>query len=217
VARRAETGGAPAARSGAGHPRVEVEGRAALRAWLVANHADAGSVWLVTWRKGDPRFLAYDAVVEEALCFGWVDSLPRALDATRTMLRLSPRKPGSAWSAANKARVARLDAAGLMAPAGLAAVARARADGSWAKLDAVEAQAEPDDLAAALAAHPPAATHWAAFPRSVRRGILEWIAQAKGAGTRATRVERTATEAQANRRANQYRQPGDPARPERRG
>lgn len=194
-------------RSGEDHPRVAVDSRAALRAWLAANHGSPGSIWLVTWRKGDPRHLPYDAIVEEALAFGWVDSLPRALDAARTMLRLSPRKPGSAWSALNKARIARLEAAGLMAPSGLAAVARAQADGSWSKLDAVETLAEPAELVAALARHPPAATHWAAFPRSARRGILEWIVQARTPATRARRIEQTAAEASLNRRANTPRQP----------
>ncbi|MGG5817714.1 YdeI/OmpD-associated family protein [Falsiroseomonas sp. HW251] len=192
----------------ADHLRIAVGGRAALRAWLAANHASSGSIWLVTWRKPDPRHLPYDAIVEEALCWGWVDSLPRRLDESRTMLRLSPRRRGSAWSALNKARIERLEAAGLMAPPGLAAVARAKADGSWSKLDAVETLAEPADLVAALARHPPAAAHWAAFPRSARRGILEWIEQARTPVTRVKRVEETATEAQANRRANRYRGPG---------
>jgi len=92
----------------------------------------------------------YDGIFEEALCFGWVDSLPRKLDADRTMLLLSPRKPGSAWSAANKARVARLTIANNMAPPGLAAVETARADGSWVFLDDVERPEVPADLAAAF-------------------------------------------------------------------
>jgi uncharacterized protein YdeI (YjbR/CyaY-like superfamily) len=92
--------------AGSDLPRIEVTSRAQLRAWLEANHATSGSVWLVIWKNQDPeRHLPYDAIVEEALCFGWVDSVPRKLDADRSMLLLSPRKPGSAWSAANKARI----------------------------------------------------------------------------------------------------------------
>jgi len=97
----------------ADHPWVEVTSRAGLRAWLQANHAISGSIWLITWKKAVPdRHVSYDAVVEEALCFGWIDSLPRKLDEDRTMLRLSPRKSGSAWSALNKARVDAMNHAG---------------------------------------------------------------------------------------------------------
>lgn len=187
-------------------PQIEVTSRTQLRAWLETHHATSGSVWLVTWKKQNPdRHLPYDAVVEEALCFGWVDSLPRKLDADRSMLLLSPRKPGSAWSAANKARVARLTEGGKMAPGGLAAVEAAKADGSWSFLDDVERLEVPPDLADALAQHPEATKHFAAFPRSVRRGILEWIKQAKRAETRERRVAETASLAGLNRRANQFR------------
>lgn len=187
-------------------PQVEVTSRAQLRAWLEANHAKSGSVWLVIWKKQDPdRHLSYAAIVEEALCFGWVDSLPRKLDAERSMLLLSRRKPGSAWSAANKARIARLTQDGMMAPAGLAAVEAAKADGSWSFLDDVERLEVPPELADALAQHPEAAGHFAAFPRSVRRGILEWIKQAKRPETRKRRIEETAKLASENQRANQFR------------
>ena len=176
------------------------------RAWLAEHHGRRDGVWLVTWRvgSGGPR-ITYEEAVEQALCFGWVDSRPRALDERRTMLWFAPRKPGSGWSRPNKQRVERLLAAGLMAPAGRAVVERAQADGSWALLDAVEDLVVPDDLAAALAAHPPAAASWDAFPRSVRRGILEWIVQAKRPGTRAERVRETAEKAQLGERANQWR------------
>lgn len=176
------------------------------RAWLTEHHERPGGVWLVTWRAGSGRLrLTYDEVVEQALCFGWVDSKPRALDDERTMLWFAPRKAGSGWSRPNKQRVEKLLVAGLMAPAGLAMVDRAKADGSWTLLDAVEDLVVPDDLTAALAAHPPAAERWAAFPRSAKRGILEWIVQAKRPETRAKRVAETAEKAQVNERANQWR------------
>lgn len=149
--------------------------------------------------------MTYEESVEEALCFGWVDSRPRKLDAERTMLWFAPRKPGSGWARTNKQRVERLRAAGLMAPAGLAAVESAKADGSWTKLDAVEDLVVPPDLAAALAEHPPAVANFDAFPKSARRGILEWLVQAKTAPTRAKRVEETARLAQRNERANQWK------------
>ena len=103
------------------------------RHWLSQNHGRGSGVWLVTWRAGSdgPR-ITYEESVEQALCFGWVDSKGRALDATRTMLWFAPRKARSGWSRPNKQRVERLVAAGLMAPAGLAVVAAAQADGSHA-------------------------------------------------------------------------------------
>ncbi|MCR9129956.1 MAG: YdeI/OmpD-associated family protein [Alphaproteobacteria bacterium] len=192
--------------TGADHPPVEVTRREELRAWLEANHDRSGSIWLVTYKAADPvRHVPYEVVVEEALCFGWIDSLPRKLDDARSMLRLSPRKPGSAWSALNKQRVERLQAAGLMAPAGLAVVEAAKADGSWSFLDDVEAGIIPDDFAAMLDAHAPARAEFEKFPRSVRRGLLEWIKQARTPQTRARRIAETARLAQRGERANQFR------------
>jgi uncharacterized protein YdeI (YjbR/CyaY-like superfamily) len=188
---------------------VLVRARAEWRQWLQQHHDRTQGVWLVTFRQGSGEPApGYDAVVEEALCFGWVDSRPKKLDERRTMLWFAPRKPGSGWARPNKLRVERLIAQGLMAPAGLAKVEAAQADGSWTMLDAVEDGADggtvPDDLAAALAAWPDARRHWDAFPRSARRGILEWIVQAKTAATRDKRVCETARLAQQNQRANQW-------------
>ncbi|MFC0634485.1 YdeI/OmpD-associated family protein [Brevundimonas balnearis] len=186
--------------------RIEITTRAEWRDWLAANHAQSDSIWVVTYRKGasQPR-VPYDDLVEEALAFGWIDSLPRRLDDERTMLLMSPRKPGSNWSAVNKARVEKMTAAGLMHPAGQAKVDQARADGSWSALDAVERLEVPDDLKAAFDARPGAAEAWEGFPRSVRRGVLEWILNARTAPTRAKRIAETADKAARGERANQWR------------
>jgi uncharacterized protein YdeI (YjbR/CyaY-like superfamily) len=184
----------------------EARTRAQWRQWLSRHHGASGGVWLVTFKKGSGQpQLAYADAVEEALAFGWVDSKPRKLDEARSMLWFAPRKRGSGWSRPNKERVARLQAAGLMAPAGQAVVDAAVADGSWSRLDAVEDGVVPPDLAAALAALPGAAGHFDAFPRSARRGILEWIEQARTAATRGQRVQETARLAARNERANQWR------------
>lgn len=187
------------------HARVEIANRAELRQWLADNHGQTASVWLVTWKKGDPRHLTYNDIVEEALCFGWVDSLPRKLDAARSMLLLSPRRPGSAWSRHNKDRVARLVRDGLMTSSGLAKIKAAKRSGAWTKLDAVETLTVPADLVAALHGLSPAEAHWEGFPRSVKRGILEWIEQAKRPETRAKRIAETAARAARGERANQWR------------
>lgn len=187
-------------------PQVQIESREEWRAWLDANHESAESIWLVTFKKASGKsHVPYDAVVEEAICFGWIDSLPRKLDEERTMLLLSPRKPGSAWSKVNKDRVERMNAAGKMRPAGLRKIEQSKADGSWTFLDDVEALIVPDDLAVALTEYEDAGENFAAFPRSSKRGILEWIKQAKRAETRSKRVRETAELASGNVRANQYR------------
>jgi len=186
--------------------RVQIESRAEWRAWLDANHESAESIWLVTFKKASGKpYVSYDAMVEEAVCFGWIDSLRWKLDDERSMLLLSPRKPGSAWSKVNKDRVERMNAAGKMHPAGLRKIEQSKADGSWTFLDDVEALIIPDDLVAALAEYENAEENFAAFPRSVKRGILEWIKQAKRAETRSKRVWETAELASKNVRANQYR------------
>lgn len=186
--------------------------RAAWRSWLEANHATSPGIWLVTYRKGSGQpVLAYDDLVREALAFGWVDSKPATVDDARTRILVTPRKKGSSWSRPNQLRVAELEAAGLMAPAGQRLVDQAKADGSWNRLDAVEDLVVPDDLAAAFDRHAGSRAFWDAFPKSVRRGILEWITTAKKSETRATRVEQTASMAANNERANQWRKPGQSA------
>ena len=182
--------------------QVQPASLAEWRAWLAQNHGRGAGVWLVMRKAsaGGPR-ISYEESVEQALCFGWVDSKGRSLDAERTMLWFAPRKRGSGWARTNKERIERLTAAGLMTPAGQALIDAAKADGSWTLLDDVENLVVPDDLAAAFAAHPPAREHWDAFPRSARRATLEWIVQAKRAETRAKRVAEAAEKAQANERA----------------
>lgn len=178
--------------------------RAALRPWLAANHTGAGTVWLVTWKKPDPRHLPYEALVEELLCWGWIDSVTRKVDAARSALRISPRNPRSAWSAINKAHVARARASGAMTPAGEALVAAAQANGMWDFLDDVERLERPPDLAAALAEAGLGAA-WDGWPRSVRRGTLEWIKTAKTAPTRAKRIADVIASAQSGHRPTPFR------------
>lgn len=185
---------------------MHVPDRAGWRAWLAEHAATSAGVWLV-YEKGPRRRLRYDDIVEEALCFGWVDSRPRALDDLTAALWVAPRKPGSSWSRVNKQRVERLRASGLMTPLGEAAVAAARANGAWAALDLVEDLVEPPDLRAALDAEPAAAVSWATFPRSTRRAILEWLSAARRPETRAARLATIVSEAAVGRRANQWRQP----------
>ena len=188
-------------------PLVSADDRATWRAWLEANHAGTRGAWLVLWRprsaraRSSPIVLDYEGAVEEALCFGWVDSTGGAIDDERTRLYFAPRKPRSGWAATNKARIERLIEEGRMAPAGSAAIERAKANGSWEILDSAERLEVPDDLAAALAALPTAALNFGVFPPSARKQLLTWVAFAVRPETRAKRVRRIAEAAARNERA----------------
>lgn len=172
------------------------------RAWLAEHHARGSGVWLVTYKASAPgHTLGYEECVEQALCFGWVDSTARGIDAERTMIWYAPRKPGSGWARTNKARVERLTAAGQMAPAGQAVIDAAIADGSWTLLDDVENLLVPPDLAAALVATPPARERFDAFPPSARRAALVWLVTAKRPETRAKRIAMIAEKAARGERA----------------
>ncbi len=172
-------------------PQIQFHDRESWRAWLEANHATARGVWLVTWRPRSGRVgLDYEAQIEEALCFGWVDSTGGVLDDERGRLYFAPRKPRSVWAASNKARVERLVEAGRMRPAGLAAIERAKANGSWEILDSVERLEVPEDLALALAARPGAREAFDALTPSARKLHLGSIALARRAETRAERVRK---------------------------
>jgi uncharacterized protein YdeI (YjbR/CyaY-like superfamily)/molybdopterin converting factor small subunit len=185
-----------------GRPRVHPESRAAWRDWLEANHARPQGVWLVAWKKrtGRPR-LSYEDVIEEALCFGWVDSKAGRLDDDREMIWMSPRRKGGTWARTNKERVERLEREGLMTDAGRRVIETAKADGSWTLLDSVDAMLVPDDLTAALAERPGAREHWDGFPPSARRMLLWWVVSAKRPETRARRVKEIAERAERGERA----------------
>jgi uncharacterized protein YdeI (YjbR/CyaY-like superfamily) len=168
--------------------RFEPADRSAWRNWLDRNHGSSDGVWLV-FRKGAARQLTYGAAVEEALCFGWIDSLLNPIDGQRYMQLFTPRREKSGWSRLNKQRVAKLIADGLMTPAGRQKIAAAKRDGSWKSLDAVESLKMPPDFKAALDANPTARRNYEAFSPAARKRYLYWINNAKRPDTRARRVE----------------------------
>lgn len=174
--------------SARGAPRVEVDSAAALERWLAENHARAGSVWLVTWRKHTgARYLSTGQVLDALIAWGWVDGRRMKLDADRTMQLIAPRAEET-WAQTYKDRAARLIAEGRMRPAGLAAMERSKRLGLWDAMADVDALIVPDDLAAALAASPSAERFFSAAAPSYRRNVLRWIAQAKRPETRARRL-----------------------------
>lgn len=154
-------------------PIFHAESRAAWRAWLEARHDRERGVWLCSWRPPTGRpACPYPDAVEEAICFGWIDSTVNTLDDERALQLMTPRKAKSSWTRLNRDRVAAMETAGLMTDAGRRSVQVAQANGFWTKYDAVEDQIEPPELAAALDAVPDARRYWSSLPPSPRKQML---------------------------------------------
>ena len=169
------------------HPKSRKE----LRRWLVKNHESSPGVWLVSYTNasGKPP-LPYEDMVLELLCFGWVDSQVKKIDDERGATYVAPRRKGGTWAATNKARVTLLIDEGLMQPAGLAVIERAKADGSWTILDPVEALEVPDDLAAVMRRRPDVAAHYEGLSKTRKKEVLWSLVSAKRAETRAARLQK---------------------------
>jgi uncharacterized protein YdeI (YjbR/CyaY-like superfamily) len=163
----------------------------AWRRWLAANHDKASEIWLAYYKKGSgKKSVTYEEALDEALCYGWIDSIVRALDRERYMQRWTPRRPGSIWSASNKKRLAKLEAEGRMCEPGLAKVRAAKRDGSWTKIDAVDRDLKtPAELLGALAAKPGAQEKFDALPPSQRKLWGWWIQSAKRPETKSFRIK----------------------------
>lgn len=185
-----------------GYPIHHVETRAQWRAWLEANHDRQRGVWLCSWRSstGRPR-CPYPEVVEEAICFGWIDSTVTNLDDERGVQLITPRNPKSPWTRLNRQRVAAMESAGLMTDAGRRAVTIAEQNGWWTIYDPVEDLLEPDGLKLALDANPDARSHWDQFPPSPRKQMLWWVLSAAKPETRQRRVDEIVAKAAAGLRA----------------
>lgn len=184
------------------YPIFHAEIRSKWRAWLEHNHDAARGVWLCSWRAGTgkPR-CPYPAVVEEAICFGWIDSTVTILDEERGLQLLTPRKPKSSWTRLNRQRVADMEAAGLMTDAGRRSTEIARANGWWTIYDPVEDLIEPPSLAAALDTEPAARLTWDRFPPSARKAMLWWVISATRDDTRTRRISHIVTKAAHGERA----------------
>jgi uncharacterized protein YdeI (YjbR/CyaY-like superfamily) len=172
------------------------------RAWLMKNYDKSAGIWFVYFKKATnkPR-VTYDEAVEEALCFGWIDSVPRKFDDERSKLLFTPRKAKSVWSKPNKERAAKLIENGAMTEAGLKKIEAAKADGSWNALDASDDLKIDADLARAFAKNKTAQKNFDTFTDAVKRSILSWIYGAKTDRTRWQRIEKTVSMAERNLRA----------------
>ena len=170
---------------------VQPKSRKAWRSWLARNHASSSGIWLV-FAKKHTRIpsLTYADAVEEALCFGWIDSLIHSIDDSFYRQVFRPRKPQSAWSALNRKRVEALIANGLMTPVGMKSIDLARKTGRWDATPHIEALKMPPELKRALNANPAAKKHWPTYTDSQRKAFLRMVDGAKTAETRARRVAR---------------------------
>jgi len=163
--------------------------RGEWREWLQQNHQIKPSVWLIYYKKkSDKPTILYSEAVEEALCFGWIDSKAKSVDDERTMQYFTKRKPDSIWSMLNKSRIQNLIEEERMTQAGLEVVERAKADGSWTILDDVEALMLPPDLEIAFLDKPQAMDYFLGWSKSVKKSILLWLKLAKREETRQKRI-----------------------------
>lgn len=159
--------------------------RAAWRQWLETNHLSKRSVWLICYKKQtNLPTVNWSEAVDEALCFGWIDSTKKTIDEKSFMQLFCPRKPNSTWSKINKDKIERLIEGGQMAPAGLEMVEMARQNGSWTILDEVEALVIPVDLEKAMKKHRGSKDYFLSLSKSVRKMILYRVVRSKRVETR---------------------------------
>lgn len=167
---------------------IEVTAPSQLRDWLAAHHGQHDSVWLVTFKAHvTDKYVSREDVLDELLCFGWIDGLRRKLDDDRTMQLISPRRH-QVWAQSYKNRAAHLIAEQRMQPSGHLAIAEAKNRGLWHAMAEVDALIVPEDLAHAFATSPPSAEKFAAFAPSYRRNVLRWLETAKTPATRLKRI-----------------------------
>lgn len=177
------------------------------RKWLEKNHLGEKSVWLIIYHKGsETKSVYYDEAVEEALCFGWIDSIAHKRDEESKYQFFAIRKPKSNWSKLNRERAERMIASELMTPSGQALIDLAKSTGTWEALIDVQNSVIPDDLQSQLDKNKIALNNFLAFSPSSKRIILEWIHNAKKSETRLKRIEETVKLASENIKANHYRQ-----------
>jgi uncharacterized protein YdeI (YjbR/CyaY-like superfamily) len=181
------------------------ESREQWREWLESNHSKERSVWLIYYKKnsGKPSIIYSDAV-DEALCFGWIDSKIKSIDDKKYMQFFCPRKPHSVWSKVNKEKVATLIEKGLMTKAGLNTIETAKINGSWNILDEVEALIIPEDLLTALSVSLVAKEYFLNLSRTDKRNLLQWIALAKKGETRQKRIREIAISAEYQRKPKPF-------------
>ncbi len=176
------------------------------REWLQDNHNIKQSVWLIYYKKkSNIPTVIYSEAVDEALCFGWIDSKAKPLDEEKFMQFFSKRKTNSVWSKVNKEKIERLTKEGLMTKAGFETVEIAKQNGSWSILDEAESLLIPDDLDKELEKRPNAKTYFLGLSRSDKRNVLQWLVLAKRQETRQKRIIEIVELADQNLKPKQFR------------
>lgn len=176
------------------------------REWLQKNHDKKQSVWLIYYKKqSNIPTIIYSEAVDEALCFGWIDSKSKPLDNEKFMQFFSKRKTNSVWSKVNKEKIERLTIEGLMTKAGFDIIAIAKQNGSWTILDEAEALIIPADLEEEFEKRPQAKSYFVSLSRSDKRNILQWLVLAKRQETRAKRITEIVELADQNLKPKQFR------------
>ena len=164
--------------------------RDALRAWLAVNHQRTEGIWAAFYKKSTGLSdLSWEALVEECLCFGWIDSLPGKVDEQRTKIYIAPRKANSGWSRRNKLVLIELEAKGLIAAPGQGAITRAKANGSWERFDLAEDLVVPQELQDRLNDQPDFESAWGNLTDSKKRQFLQQIYDGKTLETRSKRIQ----------------------------
>jgi len=176
------------------------------REWLQKNHDKKQSVWLIYYKKkSNIPTIIYSEAVDEALCFGWIDSKSKPLDNEKFMQFFSKRKTNSVWSKVNKEKIERLTIEGLMTKAGFDIIEIAKQNGSWTILDEAEALIIPADLEEEFEKRPQAKSYFVSLSRSDKRNILQWLVLAKRQETRAKRITEIVELADQNLKPKQFR------------
>jgi len=175
------------------------------RNWLQENHAKKQSVWLIYYKKkSNVSTILYSDAVDEALCFGWIDSKSKPIDEHKFMQFFSKRKEKSVWSKVNKEKIERLAKEGLMTNAGYEIIEKAKQNGSWNILDEAEALNIPEDLEREFNKRPNAKLYFLSLSRSDKRNILQWLILAKRQETREKRITEIVELADKNQKPKQF-------------
>ena len=180
--------------------------RAEWRKWLEKNHESKQSVWLIYYRVSTKiASLSWSEAVDEALCFGWIDSTKKTIDKERYMQYFSKRKASSTWSKVNKEKVDQLLQNKLMRKAGLDSIARAKENGNWSLMDDVENLIVPEDLKKALDENARAMEFFQSQSKSIKKILLYWVVVAKRAETRKKRIAEVVQSAAEGKKPRQFR------------
>ena len=176
------------------------------REWLQTNHDKKHSIWLIYYKKkANVPTVQYSEAVDEALCFGWIDSKAKPIDAEKFMQFFCPRKEKSVWSKINKEKVDRLIKEGLMTNAGFEIIEKGKQNGSWTILDGAEALIIPNDLEDEFQKKPNSKDYFLGLSRSDKRNILQWLVLAKRPETRQKRINEIVDLAEQKQKPKQFR------------